>query len=64
MTSANAFNTKADSMLHGLSLHPDGLTIGTVNIDDVIVADDLVLSSSNQYGIQSLIDVVEHDACL
>ena len=61
-TSTGAFNSKADPLLHSLSTHPDGYTIGTTNVGAIMVADDLALASTTRHGLQSLMHIAEHDA--
>ena len=61
-TSADAFNTRAENILHKYDDHPDGFKIGTTSVGAVMVADDLALASKTPHGLQALVDIAEYDA--
>ena len=62
-TSADAFNTKADKMLHSLIKHQDGYKVSSVNFGAVICADDPTHSLPHSMECkQTLINIADNDA--
>lgn len=62
LSSTGMFKARANPSLHRLEVHPDSLRIGTIPLGALMVADDLVVSSTSVQGIQSLINEAELDA--
>jgi hypothetical protein len=61
-TSTGLFKVRSNPLLSKLQSHPDSLNIGHLKVGAIMVADDLVLTSGNQQGMQQLVTKAEIDA--
>ena len=62
LSSANLFKNRSTPMLNRTSSHPDCFSIGHIKCGAIMVADDLVLASRCNRGLQNLINEAEADA--
>ena len=62
ITSPNIFKARANSILRAVENHPSSLRIGYIDLGAIMVADDLLLATRTQEGMQDLIAIAESDA--
>ena len=62
VTSPSIFKVRANPILDLLGNHPDGLTIGHLNLGALMVADDLVVNTRTRREMQGLIEMATWDA--
>ena len=63
-TSTEAFKTRADKLITGISDQPDAYHIGSISVGAPTCADDTCIVSSSIQGTQALVNIAQHDASL